>query len=205
MYKNILKKEQLELLPLLKLFKKDFYLVGGTAIALQIGHRHSIDFDLFTIKPIRNTGIKNIIQKNKYTIHSILFEDSIQLHLVINNVKLTFYEFPYDIKPEIKFDDIIKTPDLLTLASMKAFALGRRGKWKDYVDLYFIFKHHLSFESVCKQASKIFSNAFNEKLFRQQLSYFEDIDFSEEVEYIDNNISKDTIKNFLTEISLKSF
>ena len=46
MHKEILTKEQLELLPTIKFFSKDFGLVGGTAIALHIGHRHSIDFDL---------------------------------------------------------------------------------------------------------------------------------------------------------------
>ena len=47
MHKEILSKYQIELLPLLKQFKREYYLVGGTAIALHIGHRRSIDFDLF--------------------------------------------------------------------------------------------------------------------------------------------------------------
>jgi len=46
MHKNILNSNQLELLPLVKEFKRTFYLVGETAIALQIGHRQSFDFDL---------------------------------------------------------------------------------------------------------------------------------------------------------------
>ena len=47
MHKEILSENQIELLTLVKQFKRDFYLVGGTAIALHIGHRRSIDFDLF--------------------------------------------------------------------------------------------------------------------------------------------------------------
>ena len=47
MYPDILSKEQKDLLPLMQQFKREFYLVGGTAIALHIGHRRSIDFDLF--------------------------------------------------------------------------------------------------------------------------------------------------------------
>lgn len=47
MHKEILNKDQLDLLPLVKLFKSEFYLVGETAIALHLGHRRSIDFDLF--------------------------------------------------------------------------------------------------------------------------------------------------------------
>ena len=57
MHKEILTLEQLELTPLLKKFSKDFYLVGGTAIAFHIGHRRSIDFDLFTAKEFDNITI----------------------------------------------------------------------------------------------------------------------------------------------------
>ena len=53
---------------------------------------------------------------------------------------MTFYNFPYKIKASAYLDKTIQLPDLLTLAAMKAFALGNRGKWKDYVDLYFILK-----------------------------------------------------------------
>ena len=51
LHKEILTEGQVQLLPVLKRFKHDFGLVGGTAIALQIGHRESIDFDMFTKDP----------------------------------------------------------------------------------------------------------------------------------------------------------
>ena len=56
MHKEILTTSQRELLPFVKKFRKDFYLVGGTAIALQIGHRRSIDYDLFTHAESLNIG-----------------------------------------------------------------------------------------------------------------------------------------------------
>lgn len=49
MFYNILDKKRLEILPLLENFKKDFYLAGGTGLALQLGHRDSIDFDFFSL------------------------------------------------------------------------------------------------------------------------------------------------------------
>jgi len=52
LYKEVLNENQLELLPLIKQFKREFYLVGGTAIALHLGHRRSIDFDLFKPRKI---------------------------------------------------------------------------------------------------------------------------------------------------------
>ena len=62
MYLDILDKNQQELLPLVKQFSKNYYLVGGTAIALQIGHRRSIDFDLFTTKTVNKLRIKRTFQ-----------------------------------------------------------------------------------------------------------------------------------------------
>lgn len=53
MHKEVLTKEQVVLLPLIKEFAKEFFLVGGTALALQIGHRHSIDFNLFSYTSIK--------------------------------------------------------------------------------------------------------------------------------------------------------
>lgn len=61
MHKEILTKEQVELLPLLQKFSKNFFLVGGTAMALHIGHRRSVDFDLFSHEAFSIAGIKRKI------------------------------------------------------------------------------------------------------------------------------------------------
>lgn len=102
------------------------------------------------------------------------------------------------------FDNIIKLPDLLTLAAMKAFALGRRAKWKDYVDLYFIFKAHHTISEITMRGVEIFGNEFNEKIFRVQLAYFEDIDYSETISYKKGFSTDDEIiKKALVEFSLE--
>ena len=95
-----------------------------------------------------------------------------------------------------------KLPSLLDLAAMKAYALGRRSKWKDYVDLYFLLKDHFSIDDIADRAEVIFGELFSSKMFRIQLSYFEDVDYSEEVEYlISNPPSNQEIQGFLTEVS----
>ena len=64
MHKEILSSEQLKLLPILPFAKKKgFYLVGGTAIALYLGHRESIDFDLFRRKEFQPESINNILRQ----------------------------------------------------------------------------------------------------------------------------------------------
>jgi hypothetical protein len=73
-------------------------------------------------------------------------------------------------------------PDLVTLAAMKAFALGGRAKWKDYVDLYFLLMDHIGLQQIIDKAKSIFGTSFTEKLFREQLSFFKDMDYEEEVE-----------------------
>ncbi|PKP60487.1 MAG: hypothetical protein CVT88_02870 [Candidatus Altiarchaeales archaeon HGW-Altiarchaeales-1] len=75
MHTEVLTKEQKDLLPMIKLFSKDYYLVGGTAIALIIGHRRSIDFDLFTNNKIKRKGLKYILEKNNFIPDKIIWED----------------------------------------------------------------------------------------------------------------------------------
>lgn len=94
-------------------------------------------------------------------------------------------------------------PNLLNLAAMKAFALGRRAKWKDYVDMYWLLKSYFSLEDVEIKSAELFGDLFSPKLFRQQLCFFDDIDYSETVNYIDKKVEPEIIKSFLTEIALK--
>jgi len=202
---EVLTDKQRELLPLIKSFSGDFYLVGGTAIALHIGHRRSIDFDLFTPEPIKRKSIKYQIKKSNYSLDRIVHEASEQMHLIINSIKVTFYSFPHEIENLVYFEDIIKIPSLLDLAAMKAYALGGRAKWKDYVDLYFILKSYYALDQISERSKSIFKGFFNEKLFRQQLCYFKDIDYSESIEFIGEEISEDEIKEFLIDASTIPF
>jgi len=86
---------------------------------------------------------------------------------------------------------------------MKAFALGKRAKWKDYIDLYFILQHHSLKEIVSKAHEYYPAGEFDEKLFREQLAYFKDLDCSETIEYMPGSaVDDNVIKQQLVEISL---
>lgn len=204
MHKEILTDAQLKLLPLVKTFRREFYLVGGTAIALYIGHRRSIDFDLFTSKVIRRQKIKRQIDRLGFR-YQLRYEDSEQLHIAIEGVKITFFEYPFEIPHSNEFEQSVWLPDLLDLAAMKAYAFGRRAKWKDYVDMYYILKDFYRLQDVSERASSIYGKAFSEKLFRQQLCFFEDIDYSEELDYMGNPIPDQQIQEFLMEVATSSF
>ncbi len=196
MHLEILSKSQRELFSQLYTFKRSFYLVGGTAIALHLGHRRSIDFDLFTGTKLVKRRVKEKLRTLPYK-QIPLFEDIDQIHLMMNDVKLTFFHYPYTIEHPVNIESNMTMPDLITLATMKAFALGRRAKWKDYVDLYFILKDHYSISEISKNANNIFNDQFSEKLFREQLAFHKDIDYSEPVDYLVSPIPEKEIKRFL--------
>ena len=133
-----------------------------------------------------------------FKVQRTLFEDKEQLDVIVNNVKLTFLEYPFEVFPILSFDQIITLPSLINLASMKAYALGRRAKWKDYVDLYFVLKNVCSLNELIDNTRKLYGELFSQKLFREQLSYFEDIDYSEKIDYLSgHHIDDDEIRKFL--------
>jgi len=202
MHNEILTKEQKNLLPLIKSFSNQFGLVGGTAIALWMGHRQSIDFDLFTNTKFNNLKIRErIVEKEK--IEHVFVDKLGEYTLLIKGVKITFFHYPYKIKFEENFNGVVDMANLLTLSALKAFALGRRAKWKDYVDIYFILKNYFHIKEVSAKAKQIFSSEFNEKLFRAQLAYFKDINYSEDVIYMKNfETSNELIKKELINFSL---
>jgi len=196
MHTGILTEKQNELLPYLKIFKRKFYLVGGTAVALHLGHRRSIDFDLFCKTRISKKDILKKISNLPFK-KSKLSEDTDQIHFIINDVKVIFFNYPYEIEHPLKLGEYLSLPTLLSLSSMKAYALGRRAKWKDYVDLYLILRDHYSIKEISREAIKNFGRLFSEKLLREQLAFHKDINYSEPVEYLVPAPSDDEIRQFL--------
>jgi hypothetical protein len=204
MYLSILSDEQVRLLPFVESLRKEYYLVGGTAIALHIGHRMSIDFDLFKKSNVRRDKINKALQ-NENISFQLIFADSESFHIVTEGVKMTFFQYPFAI-PSKPYLNGIKMPNLLDLAAMKAYALGRRAKWKDYVDLYFILRDYHTLTEISDRTKVLFGDVFSPKLFRQQLCFFKDIDYTEEVSYLDGfEVAEPEIISFLTNISTQAF
>jgi len=202
-HKEILTQEQVELLPLVAKFKKRFGMVGGTAIALHIGHRESIDFDMFCPDEFKNANIRNVIKRAGKTISDVYTNENGQFTFIVDGVQFTFYRFEYPIDYSEHFEQFAKLPNLLTLAAMKAFALGQGAKWRDYVDLYFIMKDHYSLADISAHARVLFKGEFNERLFREQLDFFDDIDYRQVVVFKPGfEVPEDEIKRALTDYSL---
>lgn len=132
-----------ELLELLKNisdseFFSEYRLVGGTSLALQIGHRNSIDLDFFAKKEINEDLF--LIELSKFgNVKKIAGSKNI-LICIINNIKVDFVNHVYKfIDKPIVFDGI----NLATqkdIAAMKLHAIENRGTRKDFIDLYFLLQ-----------------------------------------------------------------
>lgn len=200
MHLSILSELQQQQLPLLKSFKASFVLAGGTAIALQTVHRKSIDFDCFSFVPLRKDRIlKKLSSAGSY---QLIYQDAQQLDVLLQGVKWTFLHYPFAVYQHTNDTVWCRMPNLLTLAAMKAYAIGRRAKWKDYVDLYVLMTHHFSLANISQQATIIFGDAFSEKLFRQQLVWFAEMDYSEPIDWVWQAIPNETIQQALIDYAM---
>jgi hypothetical protein len=205
MHVEILSGEQVDLLGFIKKYAKQYYLVGGTAIAMHLGHRKSIDFDLFTDRDVSTLAIQKKVFASRFESRLIVKKKD-QIHFLMNGVKVTFFQFPFAVPASLYYEKYFRMPDLVTLAAMKAFALGGRGKWKDYVDLYYMIKHNFTTQAICDKAKELFKDVFNPALFHKQLCYFSDISFEEQIEFMPGfEVSEEEVKTFLTEAALTGF
>lgn len=197
MYSNIISDKQKKLLPFIKCFT-DYYLAGGTSLALQLGHRESIDFDMFKNEELSIRLINSKIREFDLEVQKVIVKNAEEYSLVLGNVKCTFLYFPYNIVAKGTFEGIC-LPGAVTIGAMKAFAMGRRSKWKDYVDMYFLL-HKFSIKEIIDEAVTVFGTFFSDRLFLEQLCFFEDIDYSEEVKYTGKVLSKEEVQSFLRRV-----
>src|ERR1700733_12862036 len=139
MHTEALTKEGLNLFPALAAFE-DFYLAGGTALALQIGHRLSVDFDLFYHDPIDRTLLSAVTKIFVGSPVKPVINNPDELTAFVGNVKMTFLSYPFPvIEPLVP--GAVRMLSVKEIGATKAYTIGRRGTYKDYVDLYFIVAH----------------------------------------------------------------
>ena len=195
LYFEILTGNQKKTLLLLKEFSKYGTLAGGTALALQFLHRKSYDLDIFVPKPISKQFLYKIKQRFRKIEIMVDTGDEFSFIFLSQRVKISFIYYPYP--PLYK---TISTPYLrifswkdITLD--KAHTIGRRGEWRDYVDLYFAVKKGFKLKDIIKEAERKFGDTFSEKLFLSQLCYYKDIkDFT--IDFLKEKISKNQLQKF---------
>lgn len=149
----------------------NFYLAGGTALAIQFGHRESIDLDWFSKNSFSNSQIKDVLSKlGKFELNS---EDEGTIHGTLDDVKVSFLNYPYEnIFPLISFQNI-KLADERDIASMKIDAMSSRGSKKDFIDLYFLLKKYFISELFDFFENKYKNIHYNKLHILKSFAYFE--------------------------------
>lgn len=193
---KIIHPETLELLANLQsdLALKDFFLVGGTSLALQIGHRLSIDLDLFTQNTFETQELEQYLS-NKHN----FFTDYVASNTLkgfINGVKVDFIMHHYPLVNPLEIYNPYRLASLQDIGAMKLNAIGHSGnRQKDFYDLYFLLEH-FSLKSLMETYQKKYPKS-NPIIPLKSLVYFDDIDFEIENPLLVRKVSFEEVKERL--------
>jgi hypothetical protein len=193
---NPLSKNQKQILmKLIPFFEKKGILAGGTSLMLQLSFRKSNDLDLFFPYQIPDNYLRVVSKIFKKDIRVLIDNIDELTFIVSDKVKVSFIYFPFKRKySPLEYNSIIIS-SYKDIASDKAYAIGRRPAYRDYVDLFFIQKEKFSLNQIIEDAKEKFGGEFSEKLFLSQLVYFEDLkDYT--IDFIGKKYKMDEILNF---------
>lgn len=155
-----------------------FYLAGGTALALQIGHRTSRDLDFYTPIHFRASELTRQFRRifGREIKETRLTEDS--LWLTIKETDLSFFRYPYKlIRPFVPYASAhLASPE--DIAAMKIEAVIGRGTKRDFIDIYYLIKRY-GLEQLLNFTQKKYSESFNEQNCLSALIYFKDAEISQ--------------------------
>ena len=171
-------------------FLDNFVLVGGSALAIRLGHRQSEDLDFFTHKDW--FGKNNILSlSDLFKDYEILSNGKEQIDLLCNKVKLTFmnassnpawrFLSPSGSPEENQISGINIAP-VDKLSAMKVHVLFLRSAFRDYYDNYVLAKYHMGLENMYNNAAK-FIPGMSFRLFSTALTYTKDIK-DENIDYL---------------------
>lgn len=175
MFYNILDKKRLDILPLFRNFKDSFYLAGGTSLALQIGHRDSVDFDFFSKENINTKELFERLRKifKGHKLLKIQDEPNTLTVLIDESIKISFFTYKYKLIDKIVSDENLTCASIQDIACMKLSTITGRASNKDYIDLYFIL-NLFSLSNLLEKAREKYPE-LDTNLILKSLVYFEDI------------------------------
>ncbi|NBR15772.1 MAG: hypothetical protein EBU01_14525 [Crocinitomicaceae bacterium] len=189
---HTVKPNTLELLKSLmqKEYLNSFVLVGGTALALQMGNRESIDLDLFSNADFSsNEVLSSLLNDYKIVVNNQLKQTLIS---TINQVKVDFIKFHYPfIRPFVVIENI-RMASIEDIAAMKLDAITGRGSKKDFYDLFFLLQHY-SIDDLFSFYSEKYPHQTTFHVIRS-LSYFDDAEIQPNPIVFDKTITWEVVK-----------
>jgi len=174
-------------------WKNDFYLAGGTGLALQIGHRDSIDFDFFSSNSFDpNKLIERLLAIFGHKSFTVTQIEKNTLSILLNSeIKISFMTYDYPLLNSLIQTEFLNISSIPDIACMKLSAIMQRSALKDYADLYEIMKIY-SLEQLLLFAKKKYP-MIDSTVILKSLSYLEDI-IDEPLIYKDEKLMPSLIK-----------
>jgi hypothetical protein len=152
----------------------NYFLVGGTALSLQIGHRISDDIDLFTRQDINKDAIFDFLNKNYNGKYQIINIQNLILQVMVNEIKVDMVKYNYELIEDIQTDNGIKYLGKKDIAAMKLMAVSNRGdQAKGFIDIYYLLK-----EITLNDMFKYYKAKYKQKdinSIKRSLVYFDDV------------------------------
>ena len=153
---------------------QNFYLTGGTALSLQIGHRESQDLDFFTQEDFHSEELQRELEK-MVNLGSVELSHG-TLNCFFDGVKLQFLHYPYPLLEEEITWENIQISSKLDIACTKLITVSARGSKKDFIDIYFLLKEYPLPALFEKLTLKYANSDYNEAHILKSLVYFDDAD-----------------------------
>lgn len=193
---DVLDERRINLTEDLSFLKTDYYLAGGTALALQIGHRKSIDFDFFTENNFDEDELLEKFRKklDKRNLKVIQKKEN-TLSVNIDGIEVSCFTCNYPLLKPLIETEYIKMASVKDIAAMKLSAITSRATMKDYVDLYYILQDN-TFDELISLTKKKYPQ-IDTNVVTKGLAYFEDIDKQNIIFKKDKEVSPEKIEAFL--------
>jgi len=175
-----------------------FYLAGGTSLALQIAHRQSVDFDFFTKNNFDN---RDILEKLRDLGKFELFNEAHNtINGLLNDVRISFFKYNYPLLNSFYRHANLAVADMTDIALMKLEAISGRGSKKDFIDLYFLLRYFSLPELFEKYPMKYGIEISNHYHLLKSLAYFEDAEQQPMPKMFDNVSWKEIKQNIIAEV-----
>ncbi len=152
-------------------FLDKFYLVGGTAIALHLGHRVSVDLDMFSFEDFESTNLQEKLSESFDEMDQVI-QSSGTLLCFLKGIKTDFIRYKYPPQYPSFEENGIRLLALEDLIPMKLSAIAGRGRKKDFYDVYFLLRHYPLSEMLALYEAKFPQSSVFHLL--KSLVYFED-------------------------------
>ncbi|MPZ18294.1 MAG: hypothetical protein GEV06_10330 [Luteitalea sp.] len=149
-----------------------FYLAGGTGVALQYGHRRSVDLDLFREAEFDSAVLRDRLRGQKGLARVALAQGT--AHLTLHGVKVSFLHYPYPLLFPLRLYGNVEVADPRDIACMKIEAIASRGVRRDFVDLYVVAQEYGLRELFESFAKKYAAVSYSRTHILKALTYFRD-------------------------------